>query len=62
MENFDKKNNIQNRDEQLKNLEEKYTATAGYIKNNKNNMNDEMLRNIEKKQEKRKNQINDYVD
>lgn len=48
---------IQTREEQLENLEERYQKTEGYIQNNKNNMNQETLQNIENKQQNRKEQI-----
>ncbi len=46
------------REKQLRNLEQKYESTEGYLKNNVRDMNHEDLKNMEIKQENRKNQIN----
>ena len=51
------KDDIQTRDEQLENLEQKFESTNRYIKNNKDGLNEEMLQNLGDKQQKRKNQI-----
>lgn len=55
---LDGNDDIQTKEQQLENLEQKYESTEGYIKNNKDTMNKQMLENIENKQEKRKIQIN----
>lgn len=53
---------IQTREEQVENLEQRYESTQGYIENNKDNMNEEMLRNLEEKQEKRRIQLDNLKD
>lgn len=53
---------IQSREEQIENLEQKYESTKNYIKNNKENMNDEMLGNLERKQQKRIEQLDNLKD
>lgn len=52
-----KGNNIQTREEQIENLEQKYENVNGYINNNKEDMDYETLKNLERKQENRKNQL-----
>ena len=49
----------QTKEQQLRNLEQKYESTEGYVKNNVRDMNYDDLKNIEIKQENRKNQIED---
>ena len=56
-EKINGKDDIQGPQEQLKNLQEKYESTKGYIKNNKDSIDPQMLKNMENKQENRKNQI-----
>lgn len=53
---------IQTREEQVENLEQRYESTQGYIENNKDNMNKEMLRKLEEKQEKRRIQLDNLKD
>ena len=48
-----KGNDKQTREEQLENVIEKYINTAGYIRNNEDNMSEEQLNNMEKKQDNR---------
>ena len=50
-------NKVQNKDEQLENVIEKYINTEGYIRNNRDTIDDEQLYNIEKKQDNREIQI-----
>ena len=50
-------NKVQNKDEQLENVIEKYINTEGYIRNNRDTMQAEDLYNIEKKQDNREIQI-----
>lgn len=52
-----KGNYKQTREEQLENVIEKYINTAGYIRNNEDNMSEEQLNNMEKKQDNREIQI-----
>ena len=53
---------IQTREEQVENLEQRYVSTQGYINNNRDNMNEQMLRNLEEKQEKRRIQLDNLKD
>ena len=53
---------IQTREEQVENLEQRYVSTQGYINNNKDNINEQMLRNLEEKQEKRRIQLDNLKD
>ena len=53
---------IQTREEQVENLEQRYGSTQDYIKNNKDNMNEQMLKNLEQKQEKRRIQLDNLKD
>ena len=53
---------IQTREEQIENLEQKYESTQGYIENNKDEMKQEMLQNLQEKQQKRKEQLNNLKD
>lgn len=50
-------NDIRTKEEQLKDLKEKYESVQSYIDNNSETMNKEQLRNVEEKQENRKMQI-----
>ena len=49
-------------EEQLENLKDNYVSSNAYILKNKNSMNEEMLNNLEKKQEHRKEQIENLED
>lgn len=53
---------IQTREEQVENLEQRYGSTQDYIRNNKDNMNEQMLKNLEQKQEKRRIQLDNLKD
>ena len=53
---------IQTREEQVENLEQRYVSTQGYINNNKDNIKEQMLRNLEEKQEKRRIQLDNLKD
>lgn len=57
LKNKIKGNYKQTREEQLENVIEKYINTAGYIRNNEDNMSEEQLNNMEKKQDNREIQI-----
>ena len=48
---------IQTREEQIENLEDKYENTQEYLEHNKETMNPQDLQNLENKQEKRKIQL-----
>lgn len=49
-------------EEQLENLKDNYVSSQGYIIKNKENMNEEMLEKLEKRQEHRKEQIENLQD
>lgn len=49
-------------EEQLENLKDNYVSSQGYINKNKDNMNEQMLENLEKRQEHRKEQIENLED
>ena len=53
---------IQTREEQIENLEQKYESTQSYIYHNKEDIDKEMLQNLEKKQENRRIQLNQLKD
>ena len=49
-------------EEQLRNLKDNYASSQGYINKNKDNMNKEQLQNLERRQEHRKEQIENLED
>ena len=49
-------------EEQLENLKDNYVSTNAYMLKNKDSMDEEMLNNLEKRQEHRKEQIENLED
>ena len=54
---LDGSDDIQTKEEQLENLEQKYESTKGYINKNKNTINKQKLEKMKNKQEQRRIQI-----
>lgn len=50
-----------NQTDQIIGLEKNYTFASGYIENNKDNMNQESLNNMNKKQQNRRDEMNELI-